>query len=518
MSQYTNLPGVNLNIMDGQMNLTEDNTRNSLLIIAPVLSRANLEVPGGPVLVRNQEDLEENFGGFFYQGEMNPIAAEWSVARRGGIRNIYLLALEGETEIEQFVDLQDKLYNVVPDMNIEQVVLSGMYADQDIQGLTAAEFGEIDLADVQGVSARYVHEGTPSGDIFDIADTEGSATLTIKKDDEDVTVLTVTKSFKVEDLVAELNAQIQQALEDDKLKVDMDIEIDYDGERVRVLTSEAVTLEGLEILATLGLPDSTSIYTGVGNPARMLGDFAEKYSAEAQSLIAYISVEPVVSTDIGEISKKVETLIKRNNNISKHVQVVAGPQVGVSLPNSLRVQWLTGVTQYAALVNRLPVQTAPTNQPLPQANQLRYNLSLRQLDKLTGKKYVTFRVKNNQIILVDGVTSAPDLFVGQDVVPSDYTRLSTVRIINDVAVKMRDALDAFIGQPNEFPIYNAMNTAIKGVIKDSISNGIIQDAKYTIALGKSIDESVVNLTILPQFELRKIDLSIGLSTPDAFNA
>ena len=511
MSQYTNLPGVNLNIMDGQMNLTEDNTRNSLLIIAPVLSRANLEVPGGPVLVRNQEDLEENFGGFFYKGEMNPIAAEWSVARRGGIRNIYLLALEGETEIEQFVDLQDKLYNVVPDMNIEQVVLSGMYADQDIQGLTAAEFGEIDLADVQGVSARYVHEGTPSGDILDLAES-GTATLTFKKGNQEIATLTVTKSAKVEDLVEYLNNELLMN------NFEVDIEIDYNGERVRVMSSEKITLEGTKILTVLGLPDVESTYTGIANPARLLGDFAEKYSAEAQSLIAYISVEPVVSTDIGEISKKVDTLIKRNNNISKHVQVVAGPQVGVSLPNSLRVQWLTGVTQYAALVNRLPVQTAPTNQPLPQANQLRYNLSLRQLDRLTGKKYVTFRVKNNQIILVDGVTSAPDLFVGQDVVPSDYTRLSTVRIINDVAIKMRDALDAFIGQPNEFPIYNAMNTAIKGVIKDSISNGIIQDAKYTIALGKSIDESVVNLTILPQFELRKIDLSIGLSTPDAFNA
>ena len=150
---------------------------------------------------------------------------------------------------------------------------------------------------------------------------------------------------------------------------------------------------------------------------------------------------------------------------------------------------------------------------------MRYNLSLRQLDQLTGNKFVTFRVKNNQIVVVDAVTTAPDLMIGgQDKVRSDFTRLSTLRIVNYIVSEMRTALDAYIGQPNEFPTYNAMNTAIKAVIKDAMANAIIQDATYNVNLGRSLDEAVVNLTVLPQFELRKIELSIGLSTPENFNA
>ena len=168
------------------------------------------------------------------------------------------------------------------------------------------------------------------------------------------------------------------------------------------------------------------------------------------------------------------------------------------------------------MVARLSPQIATTNQTLPGATELRYNLSLRQLNDLTGKKYVTFRAKNGRISVVDGVTTAPDIVIGEDVMKSDYTRLSTLRIANYITTEVRSALDAFIGAPNEYTMYTSMNTAIKSVIKTAIDRAIIQDARYTIRLGQSLDSSVVEMTILPQFELRAIDVTIGLSTPDSF--
>ena len=420
MSQYTNLPGVNLNVKAGQLNLTQDNTSNSLLIIAPVVASTYVEVPDSPVLIQSEADLKEAFGPFFYKGAMNPIAAEWMIAKRGGIRNVYLLGLQGDDEKALLVNLQTKLYGYVYDMNIEQVVVAGLYADKDIEGITAEDFKEDSFDNVEGIQAYYTHEGTEDVVELEVLP-DTPKTLTIKAGDRE-TSLTIENTSTPEELIDELNLQASTAEQD--LGRPIHIHFKLENGKAIVQSSEVVILEG-EILSALNLTEAEPAeFKGVANAAQLLGDFSESYSNEAQSLISYISVEPVWSTDMSEINGQVDRLRKLDNNISKHVQVVAGPSVGVNIPGSIRTQWVTGVTQYAALVNSLPVQVAPTNQVLPQANQLRYNLSLRQLDQLTGNKFVTFRVKNNQIVVVDGVTTAPDLMIGgQDKLRSDFTRL-----------------------------------------------------------------------------------------------
>ena len=195
---------------------------------------------------------------------------------------------------------------------------------------------------------------------------------------------------------------------------------------------------------------------------------------------------------------------------------MAGPQVGITVPGSLRTQWVSGLVHYVALVNGLMPQYSPTNQILPGARNLRFNFSPRQLNDLIGNKYVTFRSKNGQIRVVDAVTTAPDLSVGQDIVKSDFTRLSTLRIMNHVVRRVREACEDFIGSPNEFIGYNGMNTAIKAVFDEIIEQGIILDARYSIRLGDTLDSANIDITVLPQFELRTVNATIALSTPDNF--
>src|SRR5574344_991019 len=137
---YPNLPGVNINMMDGQLNTTVSRSANSILIIAEAKTDRN--VPEGPMYVSNQQDLYENFGGFFHRGQLNPIAAQWLTAYKAGVTNIYLMALDGETKKEQFVDLYKKLFNTVVDLNVSHVVLDGLYADEEVTGLTLDNFKE----------------------------------------------------------------------------------------------------------------------------------------------------------------------------------------------------------------------------------------------------------------------------------------------------------------------------------------------------------------------------------------
>ena len=162
------------------------------------------------------------------------------------------------------------------------------------------------------------------------------------------------------------------------------------------------------------------------------------------------------------------------------------------------------------------VLSASTNQPLLGNTQMRYAFSPRQQNALVGHKYVCYSNKNQQIRVVDGVTTAPDLAIGEDTIKSDFTRISTIRIVNYMIQRMRYALEPFIGAPNEFYNYNGMNTAIRAELDDAVERGVIQDATYTIRLGSSLDTAEVDLQILPQFELRVIDVTVALARPEGF--
>ena len=504
-NQYSNLPGVNMSIKDGQLLLTNDRTSNSMLIIAE--ARTHRNTPEGPVLVTSESELKENFGGYFHQGTLNPIAAQWAIARQNGIRNIYLMALKKAEKKEQFVDLHDKLFNLMADLSLSYIVVDGLYADEEITGLVASDFGLTSFDDVDTIPAIYRRVGSAA-----IEDELGDVPHTLELVFNSGTIYIGNPAGSLD--VNELNNELQKALSLEMPHVKATISDEGNKKIVTISANEAFEIgEGSEWFK---LEASELETEGNGNVGLLLAEYAEKVSTEVGETIVFVGVKPLTSVNLAGIKEHVSALVKRDNAVSPYLQVVAGPQVGVSLPGNLRMQWVSGVTQYAALVSGLSPQNAPTNQLLPGAAALRYNLSLRQLNDLTGSKYVTFHVKNGQIRVVDGVTTAPDLLVGQDVQKSDFTRLSTLRIVNFMVREIRNACDAYIGSPNEFANYNAMNTSIKGVIDMAIDRGIIQDARYSIKIGTTLDSSNIELTILPQFELRTINVTVGLSTPDNF--
>lgn len=524
MNEYENLPGVNIDVRDGEMMISEDNTTNSMLVIGEVKAPASVvnNLEKDAVLVRDERDLYAKFGKYMYQGEINPVAAEWYVAKNNGVRNVYILALQGNNDKERFVYLQDMLYEVIADYQFSHIVLTGLYADVNIEDITAEDFSTPeepveDLADVSGLPVYYTIRGTSpitllttAGETTDLVITQGDleTVITLKDNHETVEELIKDINIKINDSIGNLGNDHELFLE---------IERNDENQKIAVIRSSVqFEVEGAEVLTSLGINDVQAAPEAIGNPAKLLGNFCEGRESESGAVIAYIATKPSLTTNKADIREHVNNLVSRDNGVSRHVQVVAGPQVGVSLPGSIRTQWLSGVTHYAALVNSLAVQNAPTNQPLPGVNALRYDMSPSQLNRLVGNKYVTFRTKNNRIVVVDGVTTAPDRYVGQDRVFSDFTRLSTLRCVNYLVSAIRSTVDPFIGRPNEFPLYNAMNTEIKNTIDIAISRGVIQDAAYSIELGERLDAAKINMTILPQFELREINISIGLTTPAGF--
>src|SRR5574344_202602 len=146
--QYPNLPGVNVKVLDGQLTTATSRSANSILIIAEAKG-GKKKVEEGPVYIANEKDLYSNFGGFFHQGLVNPIAAQWLVAYKAGVNNIYLMALRGETKKEKYINLYKDLFETVADLSISHIVLDGLYADDPIEGLQLTEFNFTEGAEIQ---------------------------------------------------------------------------------------------------------------------------------------------------------------------------------------------------------------------------------------------------------------------------------------------------------------------------------------------------------------------------------
>lgn len=421
MAHYPNLPGTTVEVQDGQMNLSPEDSSSRVLIIGDVID--SVDAPNEPIRVRDEYDIKENFGGFIINGRPNPIAVEWASVTKEADVNTYLLALEGKTEKEKFVNLHEALFTYLNDFEADHVVLTGLFADQEIDSVEAEDFTDEEIQEafpnIPGIITES--EGTP--------------------DSEDY------------------------------------VELYY------------------------------------ANPAMLVADYAQRQSLQSNETIAYIGVKPLEDTSMKSVSKYVKKLVSLDNEFSKYLQVVVGPETGVNVEGSYKMQWATGIGAYCALVSKLEPQNAPTNQAFSRVTSLRYLFSLKQLNDLVGNKYVTLTIRNQQVIAVDGVTTAPDIIVGGEKHKSDFTRLSTLRITNYMVQAVRNVTEPFIGNPSGWPLYTSMTAAIKSEITGAIDAGIIQDARFSISMKDSFDSAIIRMTILPQFEMRKIRISIGLNDP-----
>ena len=206
-NNYPNLPGVNIEVKDGQLATTTLRSANSILIIAQ--ARTGKVVPEGPVYISNEQDLYDNFGGFFSQGRLNPIAAQWLTAYKAGVSNIYLMALSGEEKKEQFVDLHNKLFNEVADLSISHVVLDGLYADEEITGLTTDDFGsEVTIEEIS-LPTAYVFRGEPVENGAEIEGGEEGVILKVTPNEGAEAINVTIKAGPVN--ITRFNAELEEA-------------------------------------------------------------------------------------------------------------------------------------------------------------------------------------------------------------------------------------------------------------------------------------------------------------------
>lgn len=193
-------------------------------------------------------------------------------------------------------------------------------------------------------------------------------------------------------------------------------------------------------------------------------------------------------------------------DLGQFIEVVAGPDFIVR-NTRLGQMASTPDASYIGMVSQLKTQSAPTNKPLPSVSALRYTYSANQLNRLTKARFATFKYKQDGSIgVVDAPTSAH--------AGSDYTRLSTARIVKEAVNAVREVADPFIGEPNDTGNRNALTAAVDKRLSKMIENKALLGFDFRLVVTPQqelLGEGSIELSLEAPNELRRLTTIVSLS-------
>lgn len=182
--------------------------------------------------------------------------------------------------------------------------------------------------------------------------------------------------------------------------------------------------------------------------------------------------------------------------------------VGAS-PGSLAHN-IAGSAAYAGLINTLAPQSSTTNKQIQGINSLKL-LSVKQANNLVGTRHVTLHSRSGGLSISSGITGSHNV---TKYVRSDYTRLTTMRIVQATVDLIRSIGNKYIGEPNNAPRMNALDAEIGAILLALKGQGALIASEHSVSA--TPDERVlgvlnVNLSLVPAFEITTINLTISLA-------
>jgi hypothetical protein len=170
------------------------------------------------------------------------------------------------------------------------------------------------------------------------------------------------------------------------------------------------------------------------------------------------------------------------------------------------------VTNAAGIYAGMLPQVAPAdsliNATLP-GLLIDYRLETKTVDAAAGLGLVVAKNEVGVAIIADSPTFASPT--------SDYTRLTTVRIVNKIAEELRGAARPYIGKGLSAPRRAALESALGEVIKANIAGEptqTITNGSFKIeqsAQDRVLGKMKVYVTLTPVFELRQVTFNVNLS-------
>lgn len=197
--------------------------------------------------------------------------------------------------------------------------------------------------------------------------------------------------------------------------------------------------------------------------------------------------------------------------IGRYVTVIASElkPVNYSSQNFDDFGYANGATTFAASLSRMASYISPVNKTVFNVTRLRYNPTRTLLSNNSGTGVVDKGVNaivlnfNKIPVYADGVTFAPEI--------SDYTRITSSRIVNEASLVVRQVCQKFVGEPSTMQVRNSMETAITSGLRGMQQLGALLDSDFTVSYIPSENKAIVDLVLTPAFELKSIEVSIAVN-------
>ena len=244
------------------------------------------------------------------------------------------------------------------------------------------------------------------------------------------------------------------------------------------------------------------------NAVALLGQFAQTQSTQFKSVLAYVgTVEPANYT-YSALKAWVDKLANASTLTSedraafgRYVVVVAGHG---TIPNV--TDTVTDLALYVGTkLLKDKVYTGPINLQLPGVT-LFENITLDQANTLSGKGIT-------QLYNKPGYTKVATILVGRTMAPanSQYSKISSILVINEYVNGLRQIADKFLGQPNSGTVRMSMQSTMQNYTNNFVSTGKIAGGVVTVepdVTGGSINAINVKATIRAFAEIEVITLNV----------
>lgn len=255
-------------------------------------------------------------------------------------------------------------------------------------------------------------------------------------------------------------------------------------------------------------------------------------SHQSKTTLGVISTRPCENTSLKGISEYITRTLAFENlfymrdisgnfilgsdgrpmDLGMYISVVAGPEVQFT-SYTLGRHYIDPSIAYVGLNATIPVQQAPTNKVIQGASGVKFRLSNKQHNDLLGNRYVTLKVKNDNgltssgsVCATDGMTAAAST--------SDYTRISTAKIVRETVDHIREVSEPYIGNPNTVEQRNALSSALSKRLGQLQTNGTLNSYEFAVistAADQLLGQARIELTLQAPQELRRITTVVSLT-------
>lgn len=280
--------------------------------------------------------------------------------------------------------------------------------------------------------------------------------------------------------------------------------------------------EDADIIVPLGVYIDDELASNYKNFASQLANFCAKCFYRSNEVIGVMGFKPLhnpIRINVINRVKKLQDInlnfflldenyneIKDHNgnpvDIGKYIRAV-GHDLLYNDPNLSAPTIENGALAFAAVKSMLADDNAPTNEVIP-GGRLAYTYSAAQINSLSGARIITFKNKNGEARIADGITCA--------LPGSGWTRDLTVTIVFDVINEIRNIYEKYIGKGNSMARQNALDTDIRDALNKKHT---LEDFDYTIIMSptdKLIGRMIVDLELVPIGELQRIKTVVSINS------